>query len=743
MKGRFRLKTLPYQQELGGIAALAAASLMAIALISAKADDPSIFCWQSSPVPVHNWLGIFGAHIAALLLYLGGVSSFILILMLGAWGLMLLLHRSLAQEWDRFVAGGMLFFAASMASAWYCLDTALVPGGLVGGLMVRLLVSWCDAFGTWIIIHGLLGACLLLLTRVSFLTVLQWLYARRDKPLIAAQWLYRALQGASYYTHQAYMAVKTLLQGDEIETAPESLFAFEAGEQLDPVVPVIEPVTADESIEQAVPVQQTVSAQQLTPASIVPVEETPHAPRPYKLPEATLFEAQDTKDDKKVTEEGKERARVLEEKLSCFGVHGKVVAIRPGPVVTLYEYEPAIDTKLSKIIALEDDLALALQATSIRILAPIPGTAFVGFEVANNQRKAVPFANMIRSKEFKQSTATLPLVLGVSTTGVPLIADLARMPHLLVAGSTGSGKSVALHTMLTNLLLTKTPDDLQLILIDPKRLEFACYADVPHLLFPVVTDPRMAIAVLRWAAQLMDSRYERMAHAGVRSVADYRASVPGSPATGRDALMPYIVIVIDEFADLMMTAGSDVEDLITRLSQMARAAGIHVVLATQRPSVDVITGLIKVNFPSRIALRVTSKIDSRTILDCSGADKLLGRGDQLFLDGSTGQLHRIHGSYISDREISVVVAHVRAQRPPNYLSFDSVIQHQAAALPDADDELYDQIVNYLAEVDEVSISMVQRRFKIGYNRSARIIEALQAQGKIMPAEGSKPRKVVR
>lgn len=739
MKGRFRVPSVPYRSELFGIFVLSNALFFLIALVSSHIDDPSLLCWYSSPMPIRNWAGFLGAHLAALLLYGFGMWALVIPLLLGGLGISLLAKRPYEKEVDRFVAFGLLLIIGSTWSAYYHLDVALTPGGLIGTLLARACVVSLDALGTFFLIHGALLASLLVTTRTSFVSLLRMIYAHRNKPIIAARWIYQGAAFCAAQCRKLYRELVTLLQGDDALQSPESLFAFEAGnEYIEPVVPIIATAVAP---QEQLSEQPEASSEQVSLFQ----DPVPEQAVPYALPEVTLFEATDSKDDRKVTEEGKERARLLEEKLSCFGVHGKVVAIRPGPVVTLYEYEPAIDTKLSKIIALEDDLALALQATSIRILAPIPGTAYVGFEVANNQRKSVLFSTMVRSKEFKQSTATLPLILGVSTTGIPLIADLTRMPHLLVAGSTGSGKSVALHTMLTNLLCTKTPDDLQMILIDPKRLEFACYADVPHLLFPVVTDPRMAIAVLRWAVQLMDKRYERMAQAGVRSVSDFKTAAATSTVinTDRDATMPYLIIVIDEFADLMMTAGSDVEDLITRLSQMARAAGIHLVLATQRPSVDVITGLIKVNFPSRIALRVTSKIDSRTILDCGGADKLLGRGDQLFLDGSTGQLHRIHGAYISDREISVVVNHVRAQRAANYLSFDTLITHQAAALPDADDELYDQIVSYLQEVDEVSISMVQRRFKIGYNRSARIIEALQAQGKIMPAEGSKPRKVIR
>jgi len=320
-----------------------------------------------------------------------------------------------------------------------------------------------------------------------------------------------------------------------------------------------------------------------------------------------------------------------------------------------------------------------------------------------------------------------------------VVVDLIKMPHLLIAGSTGSGKSVALNTILISLLCKCTPDELKLILIDPKRLEFAPYADISHLLFPIVTDPKQSVPVLKWVVKQMESRYEQMSHHGVRNVFEYNklAKMQGME------VFPFIVIVIDELSDLMMTAGREVEDLITRITQMARAAGIHMIIATQRPSVDVITGLIKVNFPSRISCRVTSKVDSRTILDCGGADKLLGRGDMLFLDSTASVLKRVHGSYVSDKEINTVASHIRNQRVVEYLDITEELAADDAGLSSEDEELYKQVVSYLDSVDEISISSLQRAFRIGYNRSARIIAMLEMHGLIMPADGSRTRRVIR
>lgn len=458
----------------------------------------------------------------------------------------------------------------------------------------------------------------------------------------------------------------------------------------------------------------------------------------FSLPTENFFGRNSLTIDQHQQEMVNQQASILEKKLERFGIQGKVVAIYNGPVVTLFEYEPHIDTKLSKIIALEDDLALALQALSIRILAPIPGKSVVGFEVARLSRCPVLFGDIISSTAFKNVQARLPIILGKDTIGQDVLIDLAAMPHLLVAGSTGSGKSVALNCMLISLLCKMNPQQLQLILIDPKRLEFAAYADIAHLLFPIVSDPRKAGPVLRWVVQEMERRYELMAAHGVRNIYDYQHSVHQEP-------LSYIVVVIDELADLMMTAGKETEELITRIAQMARASGIHLIVATQRPSVDVITGLIKVNFPSRISFRVTSKIDSRTILDTNGADKLLGRGDMLFLDAHAAGLRRVHGAYMSDVEINKVADHVRAQQPVHYKELQ--VQHTDAlsAIDQEDEYLIAQIYSYLDSdnVEDISISLLQRKFRIGYNKSARIVSLLEERGKIMPMQSGKTRKVIK
>jgi hypothetical protein len=460
----------------------------------------------------------------------------------------------------------------------------------------------------------------------------------------------------------------------------------------------------------------------------------------YKLPDLNIFTAMQEiyTQDEQVTKVLQKQAKTLAEKLKCFGVFGQVVSVEYGPVVSLFEFKPHIESKVSKIMALEHDLALALETTSLRIIAPVPGKSVVGFEVANRERRAVFFGDLIAAPEFEAGKYELPLILGQDTIGKNVTIDLVKMPHLLIAGSTGAGKSVALNTMLTSLLCCCTPQNLKLILVDPKRLEFAGYEDIPHLLFPIATESREVINILKWVVQEMEQRYLLMSETEVKNIAEYHVYCEKNSM----AHLPYIVIVIDELADLMMTAGKEVENLIIRIAQKARAAGIHLIVATQRPSVDVITGLIKINFPSRISFRVASKVDSRTVLDCMGAEKLLGRGDMLFLDSQSIGLRRVHGAYVSNDEVKQVVQHLLGEGKAQYLDLTQELKRELGSNDtDGDESLLPEVLTFLRTTNEISISLLQRRFRIGYNRSARIIDTLESLGYVLQAEGGKMRRV--
>ncbi len=439
--------------------------------------------------------------------------------------------------------------------------------------------------------------------------------------------------------------------------------------------------------------------------------------------------------------------------LKDFDIQGELVRITPGPVVTMYEVRPAPGIRVSRIANLSDDLALTLKAMAVRIQAPIPGSDTVGIEIPNDNRETVNFRELAASEVFRKGCGPLTMILGKDIAGKPFMADLTRMPHLLVAGATGAGKSVCLNGILISLLYRTQPQNMRLLLVDPKRIEMAVYADEPHLVHPVVTEMSEAKNALEWAVHEMDRRYEAMARLGVRNVAGYNQKLAAfknelPPDFADLEPLPYLVIVIDELADLMLTAAREVETSIVRLAQLARAAGIHMILATQRPSVDVVTGLIKANFPCRISFQVTSKHDSRTILDQVGAEHLLGRGDMLFKP-SGGRLQRLHGPFLSDEEVQSVVAHWKRHLTPSYQvdfaqwGVESASGQGVGGGDAAQDPLYAEVQTFVSEQGRASISLVQRRFKIGFNRAARLVEQLERDGIIGPADGSKPRPVVR
>ncbi|MDR2302118.1 MAG: DNA translocase FtsK, partial [Deltaproteobacteria bacterium] len=472
---------------------------------------------------------------------------------------------------------------------------------------------------------------------------------------------------------------------------------------------------------------------------------------PYELPSMDLLDPPEDKGQENYSsglshETLKENARLLETKLSEFGVEGRVLEVSSGPVITMYEFQPAPGIKISKIVALANDLAMAMRVAAVRVVAPIPGKAALGFELPNRDRATVTLREVVESQAFQSLKSPLSLVLGVDITGVPQVADLGRMPHLLIAGSTGSGKSVGLDCMIMSILYKATPDQVRFLLIDPKCVEMATYQDLPHLLHPVLTDADEANLALKWAVHEMDLRYKLMAEKGVRNIAGFNELVKKEARESSnpdDVLppMPYLVIIIDELSDLMLQAAKDVEVAITRLAAKARAAGIHLILATQRPSVDVLTGVIKANLPTRLSFQVTTKVDSKTILDRMGAEQLLGKGDMLFMPPGTAKLLRLHGAFVSDEEKKRVTDYIRQWGPPDYV--ESLVPPERGEDEGGGqrDDKYREAVEIVRREGKASISSVQRHLRIGYNRAARIIEEMERDGIIGPADGAKPRVV--
>jgi S-DNA-T family DNA segregation ATPase FtsK/SpoIIIE len=710
------------------------------ALPSFKVTDPSWFYYSSSTQNIGNIMGIVGAYTSAACFYTFGSVAYALI-PLFFYIAHCYLSECYSQEYDRVWIAPLTIMTLCLLFHFYAInsDAMFMQGGFLGRSIYLFLLQWFDRFVIALCMYVALLSEFLILTRTSLIVfahgvhaAVQYCIERRHiwlTPIVTI--IYKTIAFAFSLVKNLFVVVWK--------------FLFVRERSYDQVQQTYSPAYADQekAVSYHAPVKKSDDGVAHNVAEYKNVQQpvgTLHSG--YTVPGITLFAGTDKPQQSQTTSEHTHMAKVLEEKLSRFGVAGAVTKIKPGPVITLFEYQPDIDSKVSKILALEHDLALALEAMSVRIIAPIPGTSKVGFEVSNKERKSVRMGDIVRSQAFLQSRAHLPLVLGQDTSGENVVVDLIDMPHLLVAGSTGSGKSIALNAMLASLLCKLSPSELKLIIIDPKRLEFAAYHDIAHLLFPVITDPRKAAPVTQWLVKIMEDRYELMAKKGVRNILDYKRMCKEK---GEQDILPFIVLMIDELADLMMVAGKDIEGNIARLAQMARAAGIHLIVATQRPSVDVITGVIKVNFPSRISFRVSSKIDSRTILDTGGAELLLGKGDMLFMDAQSSRIRRVHGAYVSDTEISALVNHIHQEAEVEYVDLQEAlaVYQSAQHAQEESDPLLQDVMVFLSDIDEISISLLQRKFKIGYNRSARLIELLEMQGKVMPSMGGKMRRVVK
>jgi len=757
------------------LAIFGGAAAIIISLWSFRAHDVS-WLYHAHHGTCHNALGYFGATLAAVLVYLFGSVAYLVPVMMIYSLIFMMNYQKPQDELDKIVGICVGFVVLCVLCAYqHAGYHDYSPcGGILGGYGLGLLKS-LDVAAQGVVLYGLMTFASILVLRFAHLRLARMI-------VVAAAWLGLYVIQVDHLPAQAVRGCASMLAwffvgiwrvcvwsyrvvcGALVQQSKSSIVQFEREDEsvdleIEQLLDTLRSPSgspreamdnAPQSGDQQAAIHSNQLAEQLEAAgtdqaagqAVKPNKITPK--KLYALPdiEKMLSHGVHRQPTDTNMQELVEQAAILEEKLSLFGVKGKVVRIHPGPVITLFEYKPDIRIKLSKILGLEDDLAMALQALSIRILAPIPGKDVVGFEVSNKIRKSVFLSDIFHSSSWTKFKGSLPLILGEDTSGSHVVVDLASMPHVLIAGSTGSGKSVALNCMLVSLLCAKKPEQLKLIIIDPKQIEFTAYERVAHLLFPVVNDPKKALPILKWLVMTMEERYDRMAQLGVKNIFEHhKLELQRSDLEH----MPFIVVMIDELADLMMTTGKEIEGMIARIAQMSRAAGIHMIVATQRPSVDVITGLIKVNFPNRISFKVTSKVDSRTILDEMGAERLLGKGDMLFIDAKDPHMRRVHGAYVSDKEIAYLVEHIQAQQSPQFLDITDFFasEQQDDQLHETDQDLYGQVVDMLQECDEVSISMIQRRFRIGFNRSARIIETLEARGLIMPTDGGKMRRVVK
>jgi S-DNA-T family DNA segregation ATPase FtsK/SpoIIIE len=706
--------------EIQAIILFAIAILIFTSLITFSFSDLAAFTSKPN-IPVKNFAGLFGVYIGAALFFIMGLSSYVIPLLILSWAVARL--YGITPQKVYFKIFGTFFLILASSSIFSMIGRGdnsfrFSLGGVVGLVFSDFLIKYLGRGGAILIIAVLFLLSVLLATEFLLLPFLVSFFSKIKN-------------------------LSPLSKGRVIEKSATPLFTVKK-----PLIKIPQEEKKPAVYRQTAPVKVTTYAEgkkepQGMSAATAPVKSEPAAAlksdlskaENYKLPSLDLLDSPPPLEARRIKDDLEGNARILEETLRDFDIEVKVVEINKGPVITRYEAEPAPGVKIHRITSLSDNISLAMKAQSVRIVAPIPGKGTIGFEIPNSSSSLVYLKDVLDSNEYRGAKSKLKLAIGKDIAGSPVIADLATMPHLLIAGATGSGKTVCVNTIITSLLFNSTPEDVRFIMIDPKRVELAVFNDLPHLLSPVVTETKKVAATLEWVVNEMDSRYVLFAKSGVRNIDLYNEKYASTR-------LPYIVIIIDELADLMMVAQNDVEGAITRLAQLSRAVGIHIIIATQRPSVDVITGVIKANFPARISFKVASKVDSRTVLDINGADKLLGRGDMLFVEPGASKPVRAQCSLISDKEIERITNFIKAQRPSQYVE-DIVEAHKKTSFKKFEkDEVYDEAVKLVLETRQASVSVLQRRLGLGYTRAARLIDMMEDEGIVGPYQGSKPRDII-
>jgi S-DNA-T family DNA segregation ATPase FtsK/SpoIIIE len=749
--------------EFVGVALFAAALIWIISLASYEPSDPVWFFSTGSPAAPANFAGRVGAFLAELSFQLFGYASYLIPAVFVVIGWRYFWCRALDAPGTK-ATGTLLLFGCVSAFLSLAVGDVEVSGksfragGYAGDWLARELLEYFNHTGSLIVVLTLIFLAIILSTQFSFGRLFAAIFAAIADASQRTLASFREWREERRREKQRREVVaKHTKKGTGVSDANEAAAApsidaapQKASKRRDAEEPRAPAVWNATSCPSDKPPRVSLQPPALPLSDPEPTARPPAERRKgaYTLPPMPLLDAPKT--ERKIDErELMDGARLLEEKCREFSVEGTVVQIHPGPIVTTYEFKPDAGVKYSRITSLADDLCLAMRAESV-LIDRIPGKSTVGIQIPNQSREQISLRELLESEVYRRSTSKLSLALGKTIHGEPFVADLAAMPHLLIAGSTGTGKSVGINAMLTSILYRATPDDVRLIMIDPKRLELGMYEGIPHLLTPVVVDPKQAANALRWAVRQMEERYKTLAGEGVRNIEQYNRNVQQAIAekrTPRDGqplkTLPFIVVVIDELADLMMVASNEVEESIARLAQMARAVGIHLILATQRPSVDVITGLIKANMPTRISFRVSSKVDSRTILDGNGAEQLLGKGDMLMLPPASSRFVRLHGPYISEQESARLASFLRKQGKPTY---DESITAGEKTTPDGidlgKDDLYDEAARIVVSSGQASISYLQRRLRIGFSRAARLVDIMEMEGLVSPAAGGKAREVL-
>jgi S-DNA-T family DNA segregation ATPase FtsK/SpoIIIE len=729
-----------------------------LSLISYNPNDTSFRYWPAN-IPVRNLTGIFGAYISEGLFVSLGWSAYLACLLALLWALARITGRPSGRLYIKILATIVLLLSSTILFSLFGAqqkELQFQRAGFIGIIITEFLIRYFGRAGSLIIAAGLGILSSLVSTEFLILSFLRWLgdkfvrfilsFGKLGKLFAFAR---RGLSKERTVTVAVTSRARTIRQAKTEEAA---LKTDKPRFQEQPEVKIQKPAPR---ILKPLPVKAELKA------APVQAKETYGD---FKLPPLDLLDSPPPFGERQIKDDLEDNSRILEATLRDFNVETRVTQVSRGPVITRYELEPAPGVKIHRIVELGDDIALAMKAHSVRIVAPIPGKSRVGVEVPNGRSTLVYLKEILESPDFQNAQSKLTLAVGKDISGQPIVTDLADMPHLLIAGTTGSGKTVCVNSIITSMLFNASPDEIKFLMVDPKMVELAMFNDLPHLLCPVLTEPKKVSSALAWVVNEMDERYKLLAKAGTRNIDLYNTKIAAAQAQKRKedqkpgeisaqpdnsagpaaAKMPYIIVIIDELADLMVVASQEVENAITRLAQLSRAVGIHLILATQRPSVDVITGVIKANFPARISFRVASKVDSRTVLDANGADKLLGKGDLLFLKPGQHKPVRAQGTLISDQELERIVDFIKKQKSPLYNQqlLEAQERKTAAGRRFEKDELFDEAVKVIMQTKQASVSMLQRRLGLGYTRAARLIDMMEEEGIVGPYRGSKPREIL-
>jgi S-DNA-T family DNA segregation ATPase FtsK/SpoIIIE len=734
------------KNEIIAVVLFAISLFLFLSIFTFSGQDLSFYTSRPNLI-IHNATGVVGAYVGGVLLFFTGKASYVIPLMILVWGISRLLQiearKVFFKVFGTFVLATMVSASLSMV-ADSSRTMAFAQGGLIGSLVSAFLLEYLGRVGTTVFIVAMIILSVLIATEFLILPILAAAFkllvkafsrlrsvlpereeipaeiaAKRNKIKTARQEITKKLEAMKAQVEEARRASRARKAAPEPERTAERGPAAMAGPK---IVTSAKPQKAE-----------------VKPVRVAPVSDgSTGGEVEYKLPGMDLLKTPSRENVKEREEDLKRNALTLETTLLEFGVEAKVVKINRGPVLTMYELEPAVGTKVNKITSLGDNISLAIKSANIRILAPLPGKGTIGIEVPNSKSELVRLRDLLETREYNEEDSPLKLALGKDISGGAIVTDLAKMPHLLIAGATGSGKTVCINSIISSLLFNSSPGELKFMMIDPKRVELMIFEGIPHLLAPIVTNSKKAAAALGWVIGEMERRYEIFAEKGVRNIAAYKEKQKEDEES-----LPYIVVVVDELADLMVVAQQDVEGAIMRIAQLSRAAGIHMILATQRPSVNVITGVIKANLPARISFKVASKVDSRTVLDANGAEKLLGRGDMLLMQPGDSSLIRGQCSLVEDSEIRSLVKFIKAQAGPQYVEAAVEIQEsKKIGVEQEKDDLYHEAVKIVVQTRQASVSMVQRKLRVGYTRAARMIDIMEEEGIVGPYNGSKPREIL-